>query len=166
MKNDLSFYVIYPKPNPENYKNVLDIQVFVPSLFKLSLHKSNVLRDLCWYLCCLGKYHIVYAYKNGELMHHSYTIEKNPRMPFMQKNSICIINSFTAPKYRNQGVFSEVLSFVNQFYAHKTKYIFVNNENLSSKKAIENANFTLIGQGREQKISKIYTINEPVYSVF
>jgi RimJ/RimL family protein N-acetyltransferase len=126
----------------------INTKLYTPRLMQLALHKNNFFMDLMWFLLCKKRYKILYILDGERIMHYSYLVSNNIRMPFMEKNSYCIINSYTKNTDRNKSVFTYALDAA-QLYLGNTKncYIFVDSENLPSKKAIEKAGFVLIGYG-------------------
>lgn len=93
----------------------------------------------------VGKVYCIYAViRNDKCVHASHVIGKGWRFPFMAKDDIEIGPSWTAPEFRNQGLFTTTLSSILHDFKEKRAWIFSDEANAASIRGIKKAGFRLI----------------------
>ncbi len=152
-------------PTEEKFGAVLkeyDIEIFVPTLFKLKEHSSKILIYLFWFLFTKGHYRIIYVKKDNSIIHYTHILPKFFKFPFMNTNDLEIGPSWTDEAYRGKGIFPAVLAYVALCWKEekRTFYAFTNIENHSSQKAILKADFYKWMSGYKTNKLGIYKVKE------
>jgi hypothetical protein len=126
----------------------MTIEVYEPSIFRISPDKSGWIRKKLWFLITLGNYKVIYIKKGANLVHYSYIIPRNFRFPFMGKEDLQIGPCFTYPGYRNLGIYSRVLRLIPYLFgeAGTIFWIYTSQTNIISQKAIEKSGFEFVAK--------------------
>jgi RimJ/RimL family protein N-acetyltransferase len=98
-------------------------------------------------------YGILIVRQGDALVHRSCVFAGDLRFPFMRKDDLQIGDVWTQPNYRGRGIAKRVLSTIvslPQFRGRRFWYI-VEESNLPSIRAAEDAGFTLFGRGKKRR---------------
>lgn len=141
-----------------------EILEFVPTMFRLKLDNYYNIKDflihVLWFLSTKGKYKIVYVVNNKKLIHYSYVIPKIYKFSFLANTDLEIGPCYTHPDYRGQGIFPYMIAFIIKKYRnHNNIMIMVDENNISSRKAIDKVGFRKYGI-LKKSILGIYKITE------
>lgn len=142
-------------------KHGFQIELFVPSLFRLSKHKSNFYINLFWFVTTFGRYSILYIKKGNKIAHYSYLIPYNIRFPFMAANDLQIGPCYTYTEFRGKGIYSYVLQHIPlSFPKVECFWIYTADNNFISKKLIERAGYSFVGMAKRSGILKIVSFKQ------
>ena len=122
------------------------------------LTKTNTLLELIWKLISFGKCWL-FRVRNtdGIVVHQSMLIGWNPKFSFLKKNEYEIGPCYTIEAYRGLGIYPYVLQQITSFMPNNKSfeslgggqslryYMFVAQENISSRRGVEKAGFKVIG---------------------
>lgn len=140
--------------NQEHEKDIhiseqINIIEFTLRLLKLYLEKENKnLRTTFFrlYISILtkNKTKIYFALdREGKIIHTSYTICKNFKYPFMDKDEIVIGPCNTKESVRGRGIYPFVLNHIVNTTNNKSYYLIIRPENTSSIHGAKKAGFVL-----------------------
>ena len=118
------------------------------------------LRRLVFLVLSKGCFWIYYVNDaaTGCIIHTSYVMGHSIKFPFMGKTDLHICPCYTAPAYRGNGIYRNVLRFIHNVKQHtyNRAYMIVSENNLPSIKGIEAAGFKRIGSVQRIKLLKRY----------
>ncbi len=132
-----------------NISELIDIIEFTPRLFKLYWrNESKSLRTTFFrlYISILtrNKTKIYFALdKEQKIVHTSYTICKNFKYPFINKDEIVIGPCNTEESARGKGIYPFVLNYIVSNTNYKSYYLIIRPENKASIHGAEKAGFVL-----------------------
>ena len=157
-------YLLYEKTWQSRLCDDQQVKVFTPKPGRLFMPaeeksaKATAARFLFW-LMTWGKAKIYYiAGNDGEIQHTSYVLPKCAKFPFMEKGSFEIGPCQTAEKFRGQGLYGKVLSYITseETYKNARFYMIVEEQNKPSVRGIEKAGFVKSGTIKRTKYLKRY----------
>ncbi|MCF6245174.1 MAG: hypothetical protein L3J43_09070 [Sulfurovum sp.] len=167
MQHNYVFFRLHSEevPAEEIFGTVLkeyDIEIFVPSIFKLKRHSTKILIYMFWFLFTKGQYRIIYIKKDNSIIHYTHILPKFFKFPFMNVNDLEIGPSWTDEVYRGKGIFPAVIAYAMQYFKeeNRTFYAFANIKNNSSQKAILKADFYKWMHGYKTNKLGIYKVKE------
>lgn len=172
MKNKYLFFRLkyneYAKKECVSNNDILsiyDMEIFSPSFFALKNHHANSMLYIFWFVVTFGKYRIIYLKKNDNIIHYTHLLPKFFKLPFLDSNDLEIGPSWTKDSHRGRGIFPAVICYLMQVWGCKdrTFHIFMHIDNISSRKAVEKAEFCLWAEGPKTGFFGIYeakVINE------
>lgn len=142
----------------ENY----DISILSPSFVSLHKYGYGWFVNLCWFIVSMGKIEILLVKKENELAHFSYIIPKVFRFPFMKNDDIQVGPCFTCESYRQHGIYTAVLQYIQFLYGEKNKtiWIYTTHTNIPSQKAIMKAGFKFYANTTMSRITKIIQLKK------
>lgn len=136
-----------------------ELELFRPSLFKLSNHNSDFFVNLFWFISTFGKYKILYVKKKGDIAHYSYIISNNIRFPFMKRNDLQIGPCFTYEEFRGNGIYSRILKIIPSYFPESESFwIYTAENNSISRNIIEKSGFDFIGTAVKSGVFRIISI--------
>lgn len=135
----------------------LHLEINKPSFLGV-LTKVNTPLELIWKLISLGKCWL-FRVRNtaGNVVHQSMLIGWNPKFSFLKKNEYEIGPCYTMEEYRGLGIYPYVLQQITSFMPNNKSseslgggqslryYMFVAQDNISSRRGVEKAGFKVIG---------------------
>lgn len=138
--------------------NYYKVELFLPSLLNLKKHKGKISIYLFWYIFTIGRYKIVYLYKDTKIVHYSHIIPKFFKFPFMKFNDLEIGPSWTDKNFRGQRFFPFVIDYIVEYFREKDRdfYILVHTDNKASLNSIKKTNFELYSKVYKTSILGIY----------
>ena len=143
--------------------NSIEVNIFVPKLFRLTLPgedkslKLKLLRIL-FQTATFGKAKIYYVEQDGKIAHTTYLIPRCYKFPFMSKGDYEIGPCLTYPDFRGKGIYPEVLKHIYANVGSESTlfYMIVDENNSPSIRGIEKAGFERCGTVKVTKLIKRY----------
>ena len=114
------------------------------------------LRHCLWQVLRLlphRKYHVLVIYDGDILAHRSFITLGWSRFPFMGRNDVQVVSSWTYEKYRRQGLATFALSRILAAYQRPDQGVWyvVHAKNAASIRVAEKCGFSLVAKGRRVK---------------
>ena len=142
-------------------QNEFNIIAFAPKIGKLykKNEKKSLRKTLFRLYISLLTFNKTKVYlvtdKNGKVIHTSYTICRNFKYRFMEKNEILIGPCSTEIEYRGKGIYPYVLNYIINNTNNVNYYLIIKPDNNSSIKGAEKAGFEIT----DRKINKSKFLN-------
>jgi predicted GNAT family acetyltransferase len=133
------------------------ILIFKPTLLRLGVDNSEMIKKFLWYFITMGRYRILYIMEDKKVVHYSFIIPKNFRFPFIGPDDLEIGPCFTENNYRGRGIYTRVLQMIPQIFkdSARTFWIYTLQNNNISQRAIEKAGYNSCGLARNTKVLRI-----------
>lgn len=160
----LVFKLEYSKQTNNNSNTELlsnyRMSVFKPNITNLHKQGEGFLVNLFWFIISYGKFKILHLFDSENIVHYSYITPAVYRFPFMKANDMQIGPCLTFEKYQKRGIYAAVLRYLISEYNHanRTLWIYCNENNHASRKAIEKVGFEFVGFANIHKLTKVIKI--------
>ena len=145
----------------EGIQDDTEIQVFSPTWNNLRINNmTGILFYLFWYWFSAGKYLIYFVKNEGEVVHVSHVLTRNPKFAFMAGKDREIGPCWTHPGFRGRGLYSRVLRRIagDLGQGDGRLFVFAEEKNAASLKGIAKAGFSYFGAGIKSSPWGIYRV--------
>ena len=170
------FYLGEPQKiilSDENLDNNYNLSIWRPKVYKIApkgAARPFVLLCFIWWIfhyfrifansnyCIFVIYHI----KTGKMAHYSVVSPRYFRTSFMGKNDIQIGPIGTDDVHRRKGLANYAIQKIIEFYRNKdiNFWYLAREENIASRKCIENFGFIMYGEGIKKGLFKKFSIEK------
>ena len=139
----------------------IEILRFIPDIFHIQIAnekiplKSKLVR-IYFYILSKKKVRIYYVQCGNNIIHTSVVMPKCWKFNFLEENDLIIGPCYTAKKFRGKGIFTSVLTYINQIKKTGNVYVAVNENNQASLRAIKAAGYSEIGLIKASPFLKKY----------
>lgn len=160
-------YNLYKYDKDINQLSIIpSVDGYKKDVFKLSIRtifrNNKPFTNIYWLLNTFGKCWVYSIYKDSQIIHYSYVTKRCYKFPFMRNDDIQIGNCYTKVGFRGKKIYPFVVQEVINDFDMKNNshdvYMLIDQENSSSRKAMQSIGFRVVQQVETKKYLKFVKI--------